>query len=122
MAIQPLPAPQNPTPEEWIQMVRVVRRRELAPDQSILTPSFIFPVVKQLLINVFISLTRHRSATTAGPTAPTTAAPATATATITPSLFVVLVFLLVLLCYCSYRCSLTTTNTTNVCPRVSNPI
>lgn len=81
-------------------MVRVVRRRELAPDQSILPPSFVFSVVKQLLINVFVSLTRHRSTTTAGPTAPTTAASSTATATLTPSLFVVLIFLLVFLRYC----------------------
>ena len=53
MAIEPLPAPQQPTPEQWIEMVRVVRRRELTPDQTLLPLYSLFSVVKQLLINVF---------------------------------------------------------------------
>ena len=53
VAIEPLPAPQQPTPEQWIEMVRVVRRRELTPDQTLLPLYSLFSVVKQLLINVF---------------------------------------------------------------------
>lgn len=47
-------------------MVRVVRHRELTPDQTLLHPYSLLSVVKLLLINVFVSLTATIS-TTAGP-------------------------------------------------------